>query len=62
MGLEAIVGGTAGGGLTAYTLGANYGSTALAAATLGFTYPIAVMGGTFLGAYLGKYFKKPNKK
>ena len=62
MGLESIVGGVAGGGLTAYALSAKYGSTALAAATFGVTYPMAVIGGTFLGAYLGNYFKRQIKK
>ena len=43
------------GGLTALALKFKYGTTALAAAALGVYYPLAVIGGTFIGAYLGKY-------
>ncbi len=53
--LESLVGGVGVGGLTALALKAKYGTTALAAATLGIYYPIAVIGSTIIGAYLGKY-------
>ncbi len=53
--LEGLVGGVAGGGLTALALKFKYGTTALAATALGVYYPLAVIGGTFIGAYLGKY-------
>jgi len=56
--LESLVGGAATGGLTAYALAAKYGSTAVAASTLGIAYPLALIGGTFIGAYMGKYLSK----
>ena len=53
--LESLIGAGAVGGLTALALKFKYGTTVLAAAALGVYYPLAVIGGTFIGAYLGKY-------
>ena len=55
-----MAGGAVGGGLTGLALNWTYGATALAAAALGVyypiaLYPIALVGGASLGAYLGKY-------
>ena len=58
MSLEKLVGGMTTGGITAIALRAYYGSTALAAATLGLAYPLAVIGATIIGAYLGNYAKQ----
>ena len=49
-----MAGGAVGGGLTGLALNWTYGATALAAAALGVYYPIALVGGASLGAYLGK--------
>ena len=58
MGLESIVGGAAGSGLTALGLSTSYGNTALAVAALGVVYPLFVIGGAVVGAYLVNYLRK----